>query len=397
MEDDTKENRNGASITESGERIFTDSCKEHFLLRNCLLNMIKTRFMKILYFGPISKKGQASIGGYEAANRKNIDGLLKRGIKVVEFPNPVINRYWGNLGKIAYVKLFLLPLNLWRYRNEKDVMLHITPLYGNLLVPALFTVCVAKKLGIPVLVDIRAGSLIYYYQTKGERYQHQMRGMLNRADVLTVEGSAYIQQIKSIIGVDKPIYYFPNLANVSNLPIINKPMDKLNILYFGRLTKAKGLDIVIDTIKMLDDRFKLYVAGTFGRDYNEGMLDDDKIVYLGFLNPSELQQVLADMHFFIFPTKHIGEGQSNSLIEAMSAGLIPVVSAQGFNEEVTGNHGVVIPLDGTAIDYKNAILRLVSGDMVKMSLACQNHICEYHNADVEIAKLITIYRSLLCQ
>lgn len=46
----------------------------------------------------------------------------------------------------------------------------------------------------------------------------------------------------------------------------------------------------------------------------------------------------------------------------MSAGLIPVVSAQGFNEEVTGNHGFVIPLDGTAVDYKNAILKLVSGD-----------------------------------
>ena len=362
-----------------------------------LVEYDKIRFMKILYFGPISEKGQASIGGYEAANRKNIDSLLKRGVEVVEFPNPVINRRWGNLGKITYVKLFFLPLSLWKYSHEKDVILHITPLYGNLLVPALFTVYIAKKLGIPVLVDIRAGSLMYYYQIKGERYQRQIKGMLNRADILTVEGSAYIQQIKNVIGINKPTYYFPNLANVSNFSVINKPMDKFNILYFGRLTKAKGIDIVINTIKMLDDRFKLYIAGAFGSDCNEGMLNDDKIVYLGFLNPSELQQVLADMHFFIFPTKHIGEGQSNSLIEAMSAGLIPVVSAQGFNEEVTGNHGVVIPLDGTAVDYKNAILKLVSGDMVKMSAACQNHIREYHNVDVEITKLITIYRRMLCQ
>ena len=40
-----------------------------------LVEYDKIRFMKILYFGPISKKGQASIGGYEAANRKNIDSL----------------------------------------------------------------------------------------------------------------------------------------------------------------------------------------------------------------------------------------------------------------------------------------------------------------------------------
>ena len=260
-----------------------------------LVEYDKIRFMKILYFGPISKKGQASIGGYEAANRKNIDSLLKRGVEVVEFPNPVINRHLGNFGKIAYIKLFFLPLSLWKYRHEKDVILHITPLYGNLLVPALFTVFVAKKLSIPVLVDIRAGSLIYYYQTKGKKYQRQMKEMLDRADMLTVEGSVYIQQIKSVIGVDKPTYYFPNLANVSNFPVINKPKDKFNILYFGRLTKAKGIDIVINTIKMLDDRFKLYVAGAFGSDCNKGMLNDNKIAYLGFLPPSELQQILSDI------------------------------------------------------------------------------------------------------
>ena len=101
----------------------------------------------------------------------------------------------GNLGKINICEVVFLPLSLWKYSHEKDVILHITPLYGNLLVPALFTVYIAKKLGIPVLVDIRAGSLMYYYQIKG-RDISAIKGMLNRADILTVEGSAYIQQIK---------------------------------------------------------------------------------------------------------------------------------------------------------------------------------------------------------
>lgn len=88
---------------------------------------------------------------------------------------------------------------------------------------------VAKKLSIPVLVDIRAGSLIYYYQTKGKKYQRQMKEMLDRADMLTVEGSVYIQQIKSVIGVDKPTYYFPNLANVSNFPVITSR--RINLIF----------------------------------------------------------------------------------------------------------------------------------------------------------------------
>lgn len=48
--------------------------------------------MICLYYGPITSKGQLSIGGYEAANRKNIDKLRSLGIQVKEYPNPVINK-----------------------------------------------------------------------------------------------------------------------------------------------------------------------------------------------------------------------------------------------------------------------------------------------------------------
>ena len=210
--------------------------------------------MKVLYFGPITPKGKPSIGGYEAANRKNIEALVKRGVEVVEFPNPVINKRFGKLGKLAYLKLFLLPLGLWKYRKQTDVILHTTPLYGNLLLPSLFTVRIAKCLGIHVLVDVRAGSLIYYYKTKGTGWQRQMKKLLEQADMITVEGSSYIQQIKTIIGIDKASYYFPNIADCTDLAVIDKPKDKINIFYFGRLTKTKGIDLILEVIKKLDGK-----------------------------------------------------------------------------------------------------------------------------------------------
>lgn len=353
--------------------------------------------MKVLYLGPITPKGKPSIGGYEAANRKNIEALVKRGVEVVEFPNPVINKRWGKLGKLAYAKLFLLPLGLWKYRNQKDVILHTTPLYGNLLLPSLFTVRIAKYLGIRVLVDVRAGSLINYYQTKGTGWKKQIRSLLMLADMITVEGSSYIHQIKTIIGIDKPTYYFPNIADCTGLTAIDKPKDKINIFYFGRLTKTKGIDLILEVVKKLDERFKLYVAGAFGADCSRGMLDDEKIEYLGFLNPMELREVMKKMHFFIFPTRHVGEGQSNSLIEAMSAGLIPIVSNQGFNAEVVADCGSVLPQGSAADEYVKAILKWVRGDMQKAACACQRHIMECHNVDVEIPKLITLYKKMLCR
>lgn len=353
--------------------------------------------MKILYFGPITPEGKPSIGGYEAANRKNIDALRKRGIEVVEFPNPRINHKLGQIGKFAYIKLYLLPFKLWKYRKEENIILHTTPLYAHLIMPSLFTVRIAKWLGIPVLVDIRAGALITCWEKKTFIFRRHLREMLRKVDRITVEGSAYISQIRDILGIDKTALYFPNIADCSHLPNVDKPKGTLNIFYFGRITKAKGIDIMLNAIHRLGNGFRLFIAGPFGSDFNRGKLRRPNVEYLGFQTPQQLQETMKRMHFFIFPTRHIGEGQSNSLIEAMSNGLIPVVSDQGFNAEVVAGNGRVLPQGSTGEDYANAIMELSEGDIRAKAARCQRHIKEAHNMDIEIPKLIEIYKEILQQ
>lgn len=353
--------------------------------------------MKILYFGPITSEGKPSIGGYEAANRKNIDALRKQGIKVIEFANPRINYKFGQFGKIAYVKLYWLALKLWKYRQEKNVILHITPLYAHLILPSLFTVRIAKRLNIPVLVDIRAGALITCWMNKTFIFRRHLRELLRKADRITVEGLAYINQIKEVIGIDKTAIYFPNIADCSHLPVIHKSKGEFNIFYFGRITKAKGIDIMLEAIQILGIDYKLYIAGPFGNDYNLEKISKPNVKYLGFLTPTQLQNTMKRMHFFIFPTRHSGEGQSNSLIEAMSNGLIPIVSDQGFNAEVVADNGRVLPQGSTAKDYAQAIQELSKVDINQRARACQRHIKECHNVDIEIPKLIEIYKDILQQ
>lgn len=353
--------------------------------------------MKILYFGPITPEGKPSIGGYEAANRKNIDALRKRGIEVVEFANPRINHRFGQLGKFAYAKLYWLALKLWKYRREKDVILHMTPLYAHLILPSLFTVRIAKRLGIPVLVDIRAGALITCWRNKTFIFRRHLRELLNKADRITVEGSAYISQIRDIIGIDKTAIYFPNITDCSHLPIIDKPKGGFNIFYFGRITKAKSIDIMLDTIQILGEGYKLYIAGPFGSDYSLEKIRKPNVEYLGFQTPQQLQETMKRMHFFIFPTRHAGEGQSNSLIEAMSNGLIPVTSDQGFCAEVVADNGRVLPQGSTGEDYAKAIRELSGGDLQAKAVRCQRHIREAHNMDIEIPKLIGVYKQILQQ
>lgn len=352
--------------------------------------------MKVLYFGPITAKGAPSIGGYEAANRKNIDALEKRGIEVVEFPNPKINKRFGNLGKLAYFKLFLTPFALFKYMGKKDVIVHATPLYGNILAyPVNLLYLIAKCLHIPVISDIRAGSFIYYWEHKGWMTRWSLKHLLIDSNHITVEGSSYISKFNDIVNHKCPISYFPNLADCKDLKFVEKDVSKINLFYFGRITLNKGIDIILETIHLLDSRFCLYMAGSIANDVDKSLLDnDDRVNYLGVLNASQLREVMKKMHIFIFPTHHIGEGQSNSLIEAMAEGLIPITSNQGFCAEVVADCGEVLKLDSTANDYKNAILKIASSDINKLSFKCQEHIIEAHNVDVEINNLIKIYQTL---
>lgn len=352
--------------------------------------------MKILYFGPITAKGAPSIGGYEAANRKNIDALEKRGIEVVEFPNPKINRKFGKLGKLAYFKLFLTPLLLFGYIGQSDVIVHATPLYGNMLgYPTNLLFLIAKWLHIPVVSDIRAGSFIYYWEHKGRIIRWSLRHLLMDCNHITVEGSSYIPKFKKIINYKCPISYFPNLADCKDMTFVEKDLSKINLFYFGRITTNKGIDILVETIHQLDDRFSLFLAGNIANDVDKIKLkNDNRVNYLGVLNASQLNDIMKKMHIFIFPTSHIGEGQSNSLIEAMAAGLIPITSDQGFCSEVVSNCGEVLKVGSVASDYKEAILRIANSDINKLSKRCQEHIKEAHNVDVEINKLIKIYQSL---
>ena len=91
--------------------------------------------MKILYFGPIAESGKPALGGFEAANRKNIDKLRQLRIDVEEFSNPIINRKWGKLGKLAYISLYFKPFILAKYIGRKNVLIHATPLVWQAVVP----------------------------------------------------------------------------------------------------------------------------------------------------------------------------------------------------------------------------------------------------------------------
>lgn len=358
--------------------------------------------MKIIYWGPITPAGKASTGGYEAANRKNIDELRRQGVDVDEYPYPVVPRRFGPLGKLVYVKLFFTPFKWWKYRRRRDVLLHSTPLYGTLTLPALWGAKIASLLGVKVLTDMRAGSLPHYWATKGNGYRRMIRSMLSGSDAVTVEGRPYVDFMRDTVKIGKEAVYFPNLMGCDGMDNSGEgktPYEtegRVNVLYFGRITGAKGIDVILETRRHLPDNYIIWLAGPIAPDVAPDRLRQQGVEYLGMLTPAQLAVTMKKMQFFIFPTRHVGEGQSNSLIEAMSQGLVPVTSRQGFCCDVVADCGVTLPAEATGADYAAAIMDIAAGDYTRLSAKCRRHIAENHNLSKEITKLKEVYYHI-CQ
>lgn len=348
-----------------------------------------------LYYGPIAAPGKPSRGGFEAANRKNITALRERGVRVIEVSDPKKPNIPG--GALVYLKMFFSPLRMLPFAGRKNVVAHFTPVYGSILWGSALGPIFAKLLGIPVVVDIRAGSFMRIYDRGSRPYKWLVRKLLSSADIITVEGKPYIEQLRPLVPDKTPIQYFPNLIRCDNSELDHefRSDGAWNIFYFGRISETKGIDVIFQTWKKLGKGYNLYLAGPVDKTLDINKLTEAGAKYLGCLSPEDLKTRMREMHFFILPSTWPGEGQSNAAIEAMAAGLIPVTSDNGFLRDVVSDCGATLPVSAKYEDYANAICQLVSeGQLEKRSKACREHILKNHNAAAEIDKLIDSYNTI---
>jgi glycosyltransferase involved in cell wall biosynthesis len=104
----------------------------------------------------------------------------------------------------------------------------------------------------------------------------------------------------------------------------------------------------------------------------------------------------AMAHFFIFASRHDGEGHSNALNEAMSVGLVPVCSDQGFTRSVVGDAGVVLPVAAQASDYAAAIEDILLSDRWgDLSKRARERVRSRYSEEATLPALIDIYGRML--
>ena len=154
----------------------------------------------------------------------------------------------------------------------------------------------------------------------------------------------------------------------------NKSSNKLKLLFLGRLTNTKGLVSIVESMKIcsdrgLKDRIDFYCAGK-GPNSDFFLTSMREILggsfhYLGVVNGTEKISVIKKCDIFLLPSIS-GEGLPMALLEAMSYGLVPVVTNDGSMKYVvhSGVNGFVIEKDNPLELFEKIQMLITEHDLL---------------------------------
>ncbi len=258
-------------------------------------------------------------------------------------------------------------------REEKPDIAHLHIFFGELSLSVLTTL---KKHRIPIVMTLHDFKLLCpihsLYDQKGEiceqcstgKYHHALIKKCNKNQISLSAMSAlesyfrdwlipYESYINHFIAVSEftkskhlqfrlklanKISTIHNFATSHDLP---KRVNKANyIIYFGRLSREKGLTQLINTMSLFPNS-SLHIVGEGPEESTlktlVAQLKIENVVFLGYQNGEDLNQLIQKARFSIFPSESY-ESFGLGIIESFFLGTPPLASAIGGMKELIENN-----------------------------------------------------------
>ena len=203
------------------------------------------------------------------------------------------------------------------------------------------------------------------------------------------------KSIKELFNIDN-ITQLQNAVKIRKFEPLAKNANELKIIFVSRISKKKNLIFALKLLENLEENilFDIYGPKEDIEYWNEcqsiisRLPKNIKVLYKGSLAQSEIVNKMREYHCFLFPT--LSENFGHVIVEAMQAGLVPIISDQTpWLGLANINAGWDIALDDEQ-SYVKAIKELYmleSEKYTKKSLA----IMKYIHKKLDMEKLALDY------
>jgi len=201
------------------------------------------------------------------------------------------------------------------------------------------------------------------------------------------------------MGFKGNIVYLPNFVDLKTFQP-NYGYEENSIIYFGRISKEKGIFTLIEAVKSLPQvKLKIVGQGPVLEDLKAKVKKDNQnnVVFYGYLNGFRLKEEVSKSMFVVLPSEWY-ENNPRSIIEGFALGK-PAVGARigGIPELVIDNVTGLTFESGNSLDLRGKILSLIN-DPDKVSLLGRNarkFAQENLNQETHYQKLIQIYHQAI--
>lgn len=210
------------------------------------------------------------------------------------------------------------------------------------------------------------------------------------------EGKVVI--IHNSIKVASPSHENPDLRTIYEIP----PQRSV-IMYHGRLSHEKGVDVLLQAVSLIDkDKYHLVIAGTGENGYVDSLKHfvaenamDDNVTFAGFIH--DVASYIQQADFGVLPTT-AREAFGLANLEYMALGKAHIATCNGAQKEyiTSGLTGILVnPSDAEAL--ASAIERLIedSASRTEIGQKAKEYFDRNLAYPIFFKKICSIYSSVL--
>lgn len=224
---------------------------------------------------------------------------------------------------------------------------------------------------------------------------HEILKIYDLIDCFIVPSRFMIAKLRAMGFTGKTVH-LPNFIDASRYVPVYAPPGR-EIAYFGRLSREKGIETLVDAVRDTDLDLHLIGEGPLKSALVEKVANEkiNNVRFSGYLREDELKKKLGLVQFVAVPSTWY-ENNPLSILEAFAMGK-PVVGADigGIPELVRNNETGMLFEPGNVESLREALIKLSSDRdrLIQMGKNAREMVEKYYSPDVHFRGLMEIYRS----
>lgn len=301
--------------------------------------------------------------------------------------------------KIVFTAISLMKiLHVFIYGNIDIVHIHMSE-RGSVYRKSII-IQLAKIFDCKIVLHLHGAEFESWYGNLKKMNKKYVRNTLNKADKIIILGEYWKLFMSSLVQDTNKVTVIYNAVEVPDKYLYSNNCQ--NLLFLGVVGKRKGIDDLLEAIKLLDvkldTKIKLWIYGPDFENTIENKISTlklhNRVEYKGWLSKNSKSAMLKEIAINILPSYN--EGLPMTILETMAFG-IPNISTNvaAIPEAVNNSNGIIVEA-GDVIQLANAIEYLMTNDQEreKRSLEAYDTAKNRFSLTTHLNELLGIYDEL---